>query len=146
MKKLLALCCVFCLVGCSSSEPIKKTVVCEAKLDGGAEQKITLEAEDDTLLVQRAESSLDFSTLGVEQDQIEGIVKEFEDQYDVTGITYSYSIDGPVLSETIEADYQKADLKELIQKGFLESEDENITVVSLEKTIKNLEKEGYTCK
>lgn len=143
MKKLLVLCCLFCLVGCSS-EPEKKTVVCEADIQG-VNQKITLEAEDDDLTVQKTESTLDFGSLGITEEQIKEVTKEFEDEYDLNGMRYTYSIEGTVLTEKIIVDYKMADLKELLDNGIIESEEENVTSVSLKQTVESLKEQGFTC-
>lgn len=144
MKKLLVLCGLLCLVGCAS-EPEKKTVVCEGQLNGGL-HKVTLNAEDDTVLVQTTESELDFGTLGVTKEQVDQEIKKFEDIFNMKGLEYTHSVEDTVLKEKISIDYQTADFKELLTKGIVESDSNEATYVSLEKTVKGLESQGYTCK
>ena len=146
MKKLVVLLCALCLVGCSGKEAEKITKVCTMESDG---MKVTntLEAEDDKVVKQTAESSVDFSDLDATEADIKDVMDELASGYDdLKGVQYSYTIDGTTVNDKTIVDYTQADLDQLLEMGILESEEESVGYVSLEQTVKSLEDMGFTCK
>lgn len=146
MKKLTVLLCVLCLVGCSNTKTEKITKVCTLESDG-IKITNTLEAEDDKIIVQTTESSIDYSYLDVTEEMLKGIMDEISAAYsELEGVEYTYSMDGSSVNDKTVVDYTKADLAALLEAGILESEEEKINYVSLEQTVKALEEMGLTCK
>lgn len=145
MKKFLALCCILCLVGCSS-ESESKTVVCEIEAEG-IHNKTTLVADGDKLLTQTSENEVEFEAVGYDESQTKELAEGFKELFDgVKGTNYEYSIVDGKLTEKITMDFSETDFKELLENKLVESEEDNISYISLEKTTEGLEKQGYTCK
>lgn len=133
------------LVGCSSSK--EKTTVCKGDLSTGQSSEYTIESKGDKMTLLKSQNKMDTSDLGATEEQINAIMEQASKMYDgVKGVKYESKLENSMLIETIEINYKEADLDELEDLGLLQFEDSGkIKYVSLDETVKSLEKDSYTC-
>ena len=145
MKKLTALLCVLCLVGCSSEEDTK-TTVCTAEING-VNITNSFKSNGDEITSQSIQNELDYSSSEISAEEITATAEAYKAAYDITGVEYSYENDGSTLFENITIDFTKTDFSELIDAGLITSDSgEEVTYISLEQTLEALENSGFECK
>ena len=141
MKKLCLLLLICCLFGCGSKET---TTVCKLENDVVTITN-TLVSVKDKLIKQTNVNQLEFTKYGYTAEQMKYAAENYKSVYDKIGVEYTYSIDGNYLKETVVVDYENTDFNQLASAGLIESVDENVKVVSLEKTLDSYKKQGFTC-
>jgi uncharacterized lipoprotein YehR (DUF1307 family) len=98
-------------------------------------------------MVQDLSKQIDITTYSDEE-----LKAMYDEQYSGTydnlkGVTYTVTVEKGVLTRELVVDYAKASIKELNKVGLISSKtDEEIDVISLEKTIAASEKQDGTCK
>lgn len=145
MKKLLALCCVLCLVGCSNGDD-KEEIVKVCTLDTEEMHNVaTLVGTGDKLLKQTFENTFDYTIQEKSEEEIIEAAENYKKIMDsINGASYEYSINEKELTEKIIIDFEQTDLSTLMEKGLVTG-DENATFVSIQKTIDGLEDMNYKC-
>ena len=144
MKKLTALLCVLCLVGCSSEEDTK-TTVCTAEING-VNITNSFKSNGDEITSQSIQNEMDYSSLGVSEEEMASVAETYKAAYDITGVEYSYEISGDMLTENITIDFTAADFSELMDAELITADGEEVTYISLEQTLEALENSGFECK
>lgn len=147
MKKLLVLGLLLTtiLVGCGSSK--KETVtVCTQEL-GGISYSVTYKAEGDKVTSMEQVSVTDSTGSGYTAEQIEEMLQSYADNYNaMTGVSYNYTFEDEILTETILVDFNKTSNSDLIALAILSASDADVDYISLDMTVKSLESQGITCK
>lgn len=144
MKKLLSLCCVLLLAGCSTTQSEEKTTVCKLSEDG-MEITNTLVYKGDEVIKQTIDSAV--TVEGADTETLTAFVDEYAKLYDdIKGTQYSYDLKDNVLTENIIIEYSSENIEDLLEMGIISSEDENIRFVSYKQTIDLLKESGFTCK
>lgn len=139
---ILASLILFALTACGGSEP--QTVVLTYEQDG-VSMEYQLDAVGDTVETITQTSSIDCSMYTEAQMQIfEESISEYAATYDsIDGVSYSTEIIGTDLVETISIDATNTDtLDTLSAQGLLPIEGTSARI-SLEKTVENLEAQGW---
>lgn len=146
MKKIvLFVALVLILTGCAGGKD--KTVVCSSE-SLGMKTETKIDAKDDKVYKITQTSSMDIKKAGYDKEKAEDLGKQIALQYkDFKGLTYSYEVKEDIFSEKLIYDLDKADLKELQDAGFINvSDEEDVKYIGLEKSKKQYEDNGYTCK
>lgn len=146
MKKTLCLilAAAFILGGCSKKT---ETMVCNYTL-GSNSAKNTIESEGDNVLSQKITQKRDVSNLGMSEDQLNDAIDKAKDLYDIDGVKYSAKLNKNLLTETIEIDFEKADLDELNKASLISvpTGEDKVDYISLKTSKESLESAGYKCK
>lgn len=144
MKKILPLLSIMVLLltGCQGSEP--KITVCEG-ISNGVNVVNTIKYEG-----KKVNSIIYENSITVDETLID-TVKDAAQTYEasvqgVKGLTYSYKIEGNMLTETTTIDYDLADMEQLASMGMIDaSEEGKINFVDYELTINNMTSMNLTC-
>lgn len=150
IKKCMALLMVLVLmmgISACGSEPeeVKGVATCSIE-QNGVLTTMVFDAKGDvvTQITQEGVLPLD----GYSEDQIkevEKLVSDAEAVYaGIEGVTYAAVIENEQLIETIIIPTDEETLQAVIQAGMLPVDDENITALSLQSTLDNLEALGWT--
>lgn len=145
MKKILGVVAVmFLLVGCGGGKAT--TNVCKGTVSG-IEVQNEFSATGDKVTKNKETATVDFSAANPTDEEIEEFAKLMKDQYKgIDGLTFSYEIKDTSLSYTLETDYEKADLEELVKQKLVEVEKDSSTkYVSLKVTLEGAKKQGFSC-
>ena len=144
MKKLLVVLSVLLMMaGCGKKDEFK-TTVCEGDYEG-VHVVQTLTHDDTKVYTQVMCMTSDVAELFDEEFDVEAALQMMMELYDKEGVTYTYSLDGTILTETIELDYEKADMA-VLREAMLVEGDETTSYVGYEETMKNMEAAGLACK
>ena len=150
IKKIMALFVVLTLmmgISACGSEPeeIKGAATCWIE-QNGVVTTMVLDAKGDTVTQINQEAVLSLN--GYSEDQIkevEKLVSDAEAVYaGIEGVTYKAVIEDEQLIETIIIPTDTETLQSVIQAGMLPVDDENVTLLSLQSTLDNLEAAGWT--
>lgn len=151
MKHVLKVLCLLLVsmismiyAGCTSTG---QSQTCTYETDGVV-INYTLIAKDDVLQKITQVSTITFSAFsGDDRTNMESELPQAEAAYaQIKGVEYSYDITDETLTETIVIDAANEDtVRQLSQAGLLPIEGGG-TKLSLKKTIKNMEKQGFTVK
>lgn len=139
---VLASLMIFALTACGGSEP--QTVFLTYEQDG-VSMEYQLDAVGDIVEKLTQTSSIDCSMYTEEQMQIfEESISDYAAAYEnIDGVSYSTEIIGTDLVETISIDATNSDtLDTLSSQGLLPIEGTSSSI-SLEKTVENLESQGW---
>lgn len=142
MKKIvsLVLIAVFVLVGCQSAK--ESTTVCELGMEG-YKSTSTLVAKGDKILSLVEESTMDLSN--IPEDQMETFLSSMESSFKgIKGITHTYTVEGKLLSQKTEYDFNTIDVGVLKSMGFI-TDDVKAEHLSLKQTKENFNLMGATC-
>lgn len=166
MKKVLLLCGLLALTGCSkvtelatndtSEKPVsavekdttKKTVICT----GADDEQITLEAYGDKVQKLTDVLYVPGEELGIASDEEAAVIQDaindaLSNKYgSIEGVTTNGTMqeDGRI-QITIQIDFLKADKQALVNAGLLKQGEKDSTVVSLKETKKAYSSSGYAC-
>lgn len=78
------------------------------------------------------------------QDNLEEVKKDYSEKFaDVKGVKVEVTTTDDTMKITATINYEKADFEQLYEYGLVS--DKDIKSVSLEKTLKGFEENGYTC-
>lgn len=151
MKKILAmfLACTMLLgvtaCGAAEEEEVVAAATCTVEQDGVV-TKMIFDAKGDVVTKITQESSV--SLEGYTDDQIveiEALIEDAKAAYaDIEGVTYSAEITDDQLLETIVIPTDEDTLQAVVQAGLLPVDNEEVTQLSLENTVANLEESGWT--
>lgn len=145
MKKIAILLTLCLLAGCSGANDNTTTTVCSVEIEG-LKTTNTLVANEDKIVSQKIENEMDYSAWELSEEDVKDAVETYKGLYDIDGVSYEYEIKDNILTEKISVNFEKADFDELKDVNLINTENENITYVSLEKTIESLEDYGFSCK
>lgn len=133
------------LAACGSST---ETVTLEGD-QFGADQKVTLEAEDDQVQTVAVEMVMPYSTLGLEsKEEAESmddmLQSEYADANDTEGIDVEIAYEEEELTISVNIDFTTANSEDLNDFGFGFSEDSlEDEDLSLEEAVSDLEEAGF---
>ncbi len=168
MRKILFITGLVLLSGCSSiqtiinndttKDPTKETKKKKLKevtyaCQGQEDSSMTLIAKGDQLLSMKQVSYLSFSDMGIEisdemnKDTIQQKVNEaLDDKYKyIDGVDVNGNLMSDKVEITIQLDFEKADLDELVDNGLLDQAEKENGKVSLKKTMEAYQESGYAC-
>lgn len=144
MKKLLALVAALCMLTACGGGSSEKTTVCSGTTSGG-------DVVNTIKYVDEKVNSITYqNTMEIDESLID-YVKEYADSYketveQISGISYTYTIDGTTVVETTTIDYTVADMDELISNGMIDAgENETVDYIDYELTLDNMTSIGLTC-
>ncbi|MDO1604696.1 DUF1307 domain-containing protein [Lactobacillus sp. YT155] len=152
MKKISALLLILLtltlLVGCKPQKIT--TTVCEGPVGrSGVTLKVTLKAKGDRVITSKQEGSFPLSLLYSNQDMAEVRQDLKAKKYNsYKGVNYSFYIKNDQIHETMKIDYEKGNLKELVQAKIARpnmnsSDDKQPSLKKLTKFYKN--NYGFKC-
>ncbi|OUP86163.1 hypothetical protein B5F07_02385 [Lachnoclostridium sp. An169] len=136
---------VFALTACGEPEEVKaaKTATLE---QNGVTMKMIFDARGDRVTRLTQESSI--SLEGYTEDQLaelDSAVEAAQAAYSaIEGVEYSAEKGDGYLTETIVIPTDEDTLKTVIGQGLLPVDDEDLTQLSLDATVENLESAGWT--
>lgn len=157
MKKFLCLCLVFlCLTGCSSNdtpdekkEPELPVATCKLGPITSETGTITMEIKY-SYNGKAIEKQEQISKMVMPNDayyqMVLGKMEEVKSMYDeIKGVSYTAKEDKDslTLSETIVLDYTSMTKEDIMKTQNIT--DDNFTYIDLDKTLKNLESQNFTC-
>lgn len=147
-KKLCALLACTVMLGlsaCGGEEEVKNAAVAKIEQDG-VSMSMSFDAKGDTVTRITQESVIDIS--GFTEDQIAALdaaVASAEEIYaELDGVEYSSEQSDGQFVETIVIPTEGDILKAVVEQGILPVDNEELTELSLESTIDNLESSGWT--
>ena len=144
MKKFFSLIlCLSLLSACNQKVETKETV-CTYTQDGLTITNI-LVSQEDVVLTQTLKNELDYEKFGYTSETIQMVVDMYKTAYEQAGIEYNVTYEGNILIEESTVDFQTADIVQLVTLGLIQV-DGNTQYISLEKTVKSIQEEGFTCK
>ena len=149
MKKnlcaLLACTVMLGLSACGGEEEVKNAAVAKIEQDG-VSMSMSFDAKGDTVTRITQESVIDIS--GFTEDQIAALdaaVASAEEIYaELDGVEYSSEQSDGQFVETIVIPTEGDILKAVVEQGILPVDNEELTELSLESTVDNLESSGWT--
>ncbi|MCO8193458.1 MULTISPECIES: DUF1307 domain-containing protein [Anaerofustis] len=133
---------LFSLTGCGGKE---QTVILKCDYAAGVEIQATLHAKGDTIDKIKQVTSIDISNYSDKQieslyNQNDILKKQFES---IEGLTYDIKEENKVVYETIEVTFTKDNMKQLANANIFITNGSNVSKISLEKTIKQFESQGF---
>ncbi len=147
-KKLCALLACTVMLGlsaCGGEEEVKNAAVAKIEQDG-VSMSMSFDAKGDTVTRITQESVIDIS--GFTEDQIAALdaaVASAEEIYaELDGVEYSSEQSDGQFVETIVIPTEGDILKAVVEQGILPVDNEELTGLSLESTVDNLESSGWT--
>lgn len=147
-KKLCALLAWTVMLGlsaCGGEEEVKNAAVAKIEQDG-VSMSMSFDAKGDTVTRITQESVIDIS--GFTEDQIAALdaaVASAEEIYaELDGVEYSSEQSDGQFVETIVIPTEGDILKAVVEQGILPVDNEELTELSLESTVDNLESSGWT--
>ena len=147
-KKLCALLACTVMLGlsaCGGEEEVKNAAVAKIEQDG-VSMSMSFDAKGDTVTRITQESVIDIS--GFTEDQIAALdaaVASAEEIYaELDGVEYSSEQSDGQFVETIVIPTEGDILKAVVEQGILPVDNEELTGLSLESTVDNLERSGWT--
>lgn len=142
MKKLLiVLLPLLVLTGCGSKEEDDGKKVCTYE-NSLAKMENTFYYSKDNVLKQVEVT--DMKLTDYMQDNLEEVKKDYSEKFaDVKGVKVEVTTTDDTMKITATINYEKADFEQLYEYGLVS--DKDIKSVSLEKTLKGFEENGYTC-
>ncbi len=149
MKKklcmLLACTAMLGLSACGGNEEVKNAASATIE-ENGVVMSMSFDAKGDTVTRITQESTIDLS--GYTEDQIAALdeaVASAEGIYaDLEGIEYSCEQTDGKFVEKIVIPTDEETLKTVVEQGILPVDNEDLTQLSLESTLDNLESSGWT--
>ena len=106
----------------------------------------SFESNGDEITSQSIQNEMDYSSLGVSEEEMASVAETYKAAYDITGVEYSYEISGDMLTENITIDFTAADFSELMDAELITADGEEVSYISLEQTLESLENSGFECK
>lgn len=149
MKKLLCALLtgvvVLGLTACGGEEEVQGAAVATLE-QNGVTMTMTFDAKGDTVTRITQESTIDLSNFTEEQiEAVRTTVESAEDIYnELDGVEYSCEEQDGQLVEVIVIPTEGDTLQAVVEQGLLPVDNENLTQLSLEATIENLESSGWT--
>lgn len=142
MKKLLiVLLPLLVLTGCGSNEKDDGEKVCKYE-NSLAKMENTFYYSKDKVLKQVEVT--DMKLTQYMKDNLEKVKKDYTEKFaDVKGVKVEVTTTEDTMKITATIDYEKADFKQLYEYGLIS--DQKVKSISLEKTLKGFEENGYTC-
>ena len=147
-KKLCALLACTVMLGlsaCGGEEEVKNAAVAKIEQDG-VSMSMSFDAKGDKVTRITQESVIDIS--GFTEDQIAALdaaVASAEEIYaELDGVEYSSEQSDGQFVETIVIPTEGDILKAVVEQGILPVDNEELTELSLESTVDNLESSGWT--
>ena len=133
--------------GNGADEPEEIRAVKTATLEqNGVTMRMIFDAKGDRITKLTQESSMSLEGYTEEQiAELDAAVETARENYSgIEGVEYSSSNEDGYLVETIVISTDEETLKNVIEQGLLPVDDENLTQLSLESTVENLEAAGWT--
>lgn len=133
------------LAACSGEEEVQNAATATLE-QNGVTMTMSFDAKGDVVTKITRESVIDLS--GYTEEQIETLnttVDTAEETYAaLENVEYSCEEEDGKLVERIIIPTDEDTLKEVVEQGLLPVDDENVTQLSLESTVDNLESAGWT--
>ena len=133
------------LAACGGEEEVQNAATATLK-QNGVTMTMSFDAKGDVVTKITQESMIDLS--GYTEEQIETLnatVDTAEETYAaLENVEYSCEEEDGKLVERIVIPTDEDTLKEVVEQGLLPVDDENVTQLSLEATVDNLESAGWT--
>lgn len=147
-KKLCALLACTVMLGlsaCGGEEEVKNAAVAKIEQDG-VSMSMSFDAKGDTVTRITQESVIDISGFTEEQiAALDAAVASAEEIYaELDGVEYSSEQSDGQFVETIVIPTEGDILKAVVEQGILPVDNEELTELSLESTVDNLESSGWT--
>lgn len=139
MRKILNLVLVFVLIigvtACGGKEEVRTF----EGISNGVKVQSVFTTKGDKIVKQNSTNTIIFEDFGItEQAEKDAIKEQIQTNVDslneIEGVTDTIEVTDESLVETIEIDYEKADIKQLSQMGVIQVTDENIDYLSMKKT------------
>ncbi|MCG2208747.1 DUF1307 domain-containing protein [Staphylococcus epidermidis] len=110
--------------------------------------EVTYTYKGDKIIEQKSVSTLKYSDFGISDDTSkkrvkEAIERQSEKMQDVKGVKESTKENDEGFVETIDVDFEKADIDTLKSKGIVNIAGNTGTSISMKKTEKKLKKDGF---
>lgn len=133
------------MTACSGEEEVQNAATATLE-QNGVTMTMTFDAKGDVVTKITQESVIDLSGYTEEQiDALNSTVESAEETYAaLDGVEYSCQESEGQLVERIVIPTDEDTLKEVIEQGLLPVDNEDITQLSLEATVDNLESAGWT--
>lgn len=135
------------LAACGGEEEVQNAATATLE-QNGVTMTMSFDAKGDVVTKITQESMIDLS--GYTEEQIETLnatVDTAEETYAaLENVEYSCEEEDGKLVERIVIPTDEDTLKEVVEQGLLPVDDENVTQLSLEATVDNLESAGWTIK
>jgi uncharacterized lipoprotein YehR (DUF1307 family) len=160
MKWILVLCSIFLLAGCQRVNDSGTASAAQPE-NAGNRRSLVCTSDSDMYMFEATGDQIDGSTwtyamsvdaLGLEDGSdvkkvVEKVNESLQDQYgSLAGVTAAGEVEDDAIRVTIRIDYSEADTDALVDAGLLESGDIQTQYVSLDKTQKEMNANGYACK
>ena len=133
------------LAACGGEEEVQNAATATLE-QNGVTMTMSFDAKGDVVTKITQESMIDLS--GYTEEQIETLnatVDTAEETYAaLENVEYSCEEEDGKLVERIVIPMDEDTLKEVVEQGLLPVDDENVTQLSLEATVDNLESAGWT--
>ena len=133
------------LAACGGEEEVQNAATATLE-QNGVTMTMSFDAKGDVVTKITQESVIDLS--GYTEEQIETLnatVDTAEETYAaLENVEYSCEEEDGKLVERIVIPMDEDTLKEVVEQGLLPVDDENVTQLSLEATVDNLESDGWT--
>ena len=133
------------LAACGGEEEVQNAATATLE-QNGVTMTMSFDAKGDVVTKITQESVIDLS--GYTEEQIETLnatVDTAEETYAaLENVEYSCEEEDGKLVERIVIPTDEDTLKEVVEQGLLQVDDENVTQLSLEATVDNLESAGWT--
>lgn len=147
-KKLCALLACTVMLGlsaCGGEEEVKNAAVAKIEQDG-VSMSMSFDAKGDTVTRITQESVIDISRFTEDQiAALDAAVASAEEIYaELDGVEYSSEQSDGQFVETIVIPTEGDILKAVVEQGILPVDNEELTELSLESTVDNLESSGWT--
>ena len=148
MKKLvciLAMCIFMCGLTACSEEEVQNAATATIE-QNGVTMSMVFDAKGDTVTKITQESVIDLTGYTEEEiDAVNSTVEAAKEVYaDLDGIEYSTEQKDGKIIEKIVMPTDEETLEMMSDQGLLPVSDENITQLSLDATLENLENSGWT--
>ena len=148
MKKLvciLAMCIFMCGLTACSEEEVQNAATATIEQDGMT-MKMVFDAKGDVVTKITQETTMDLT--GFTEDQIAEVNSAVEAAKEnfggIVGVEYTAEEKGGQLIETIVMPTDEDTLRVMIDQGILPVDNEELTQLSLDATVENLESSGWT--
>ena len=133
------------LTACGGEEEVQNAATATLE-QNGVTMTMTFDAKGDVVTKITQESVIDLSGYTEEQiDSLNSTVEAAEETYaNLENVEYSCEEEDGKLVERIVIPTDKETLQSVVEQGLLPVDDENVTQLSLEATVDNLESSGWT--
>ena len=147
MKKIIGLVASIVILITLSACGNEKTKTFVGK-QSNVKVEVTYTYKGDKIIKQKSVSTLKYSDFGINDDTSKKRVKEkienqSEKMQDVKGVKESTKENDEGFVETIDVDFEKADIDTLKSKGIVNIAGNTGTSISMKKTEKKLKKDGF---